>query len=301
MATVLITGGNGLIGRNLSKKLLERGYEVSVLSRSSKPARGCKVFLWDPEHQQLEDEAIDTADYIIHLAGENIGSKRWTAKRKKEIIDSRVLTAKLLYDKVIERKRSIQAYISASATGYYGMVTADKVFIETDLPSDDFTGTTCRQWEEVASGFQKADIRTVIIRTAVVLDKQNEALSKMIFQIKAGVGAAVGSGRQYLPWIHISDLCSIYIKALEDNNMSGVYNAVAPEQITNKEFMKKLSMVLHKPFWLPNIPAFFLKIIFGEMSGLLLEGSRISSEKIQAAGFEFVYPGLENALKNILK
>ncbi|MBP1664082.1 MAG: hypothetical protein H6Q19_1222 [Bacteroidetes bacterium] len=301
MATVLITGGNGLIGRYLTKMLLETGYEVSVLSRSSKPARGCKVFLWDPERQQLDHEAIDTADYIIHLAGENIGSKRWTTKRKKEIIDSRVLTAKLLYEKVTERKRSIRAFISASATGYYGMVTTDKIFTETDLPSEDFTGITCRRWEEVASDFQKAGIRTVIIRTAVVLDKQNKALSKMIFQIKAGVGAAVGSGRQYLPWIHISDLCRIYIKALEDNNMSGAYNAVAPEQVTNKEFMKKLSLVLHKPFWLPNIPAFFLKLLFGGMSGLLLEGSRISSEKIQAAGFEFLYHDLENALKNILK
>lgn len=301
MATVLITGGNGLIGKQLRRMLLDRGYEVSIVSRTRKPVDGCKVYAWNIEQHKIDDEAIDTADYIIHLAGENIGSKRWTLKRKKEIIESRILTAQLLFEKVIERKRNIHAFISASAAGYYGMITSGKIFTETDQPSSDFTGLTCREWEEAGKMFQNAGIRTVFIRTGVVLAKESEALSKMVLQVKTGFGSATGSGKQYLSWIHIGDLCRIYISALENTAMTGAYNATAPEYITNHEFMRKLSLVLRKPFWFPNIPAFAMKMLFGEMSGLLLRGSRISSEKIRSTGFEFQYPDVESTLKNILK
>ena len=301
MATVLITGGNGLIGKQLSRMLLERGYDVSIVSRTRKPVNGCKVYTWNTEKLSIEDEAIDTADYIIHLAGENIGSKRWTKKRKEEIINSRTLTAQLLFEKVKERKRDIRAYISASAAGYYGMVTSGKIFHESDSPSSDFTGVTCREWEEAGKMFQNAGIRTVFIRTGVVLAKESEALSKMALQVRMGFGSATGSGKQYFSWIHIDDLCRMYISAIENETIQGAYNATAPEYITNNGFMRKLSLLLRKPFWFPNIPAFAMKILFGEMSGLLLRGSRISSEKIRSTGFEFLYPDVESALKNILK
>ena len=301
MATILITGGNGLIGRQLSRMLLDRGYDVSIVSRTRKPVNGCKVYTWNIEKHIIDDEAIDTADFIIHLAGENIGSKRWTKKRKEEIIDSRTLTAQLLFEKVKERKRDIRAYISASAAGYYGMVTSGKIFHESDSPSSDFTGVTCREWEEAGKMYQNAGIRTVFIRTGVVLAKESEALSKMVLQVRMGFGSATGSGKQYFSWIHIDDLCRMYISAIENDTIRGAYNATAPEYITNNGFMRKLSLLLRKPFWFPNIPAFAMKILFGEMSGLLLRGSRISSEKIRSTGFEFLYPDVESALKNILK
>jgi len=301
MATVLITGGNGLTGKQLSRMLLDRGYNVSIVSRTRKPVNGCKVYTWNTEKHSIEDEAIDTADFIIHLAGENIGSKRWTKKRKKEIIDSRILTAQLLFEKVKERKRDIRAYISASATGYYGMVTSGKIFHESDSPSSDFTGLTCREWEEAGQMFQNAGIRTVFMRTGVVLAKESEALSKMVLQVRMGFGSATGSGKQYFSWIHIEDLCRMYISAIENNTMHGAYNATAPEYITNNGFMRKLSFVLRKPFWFPRIPALAMKILFGEMSGLLLRGSRISSEKIRSTGFDFLYPDAESALKNLFK
>ncbi|HPS11391.1 MAG TPA: TIGR01777 family oxidoreductase [Paludibacteraceae bacterium] len=301
MATVLITGGNGLIGRQLSRMLLDRGYDVSIVSRTPKPVYGCKVYTWNIEKHTIDDEAIDTADFIIHLAGENIGSKRWTKKRKEEIIDSRTLTAQLLFEKVKERKRDIRAYISASAAGYYGMVTSGKIFHESDSPSSDFTGVTCREWEEAGKMFQNAGIRTLFIRTGVVLAKESEALSKMALQVRMGFGSATGSGKQYFSWIHIDDLCRMYISAIENETIQGAYNATAPEYITNNGFMRKLSLVLRKPFWFPRIPALAMKMLFGEMSGLLLRGSRISSEKIRSTGFEFLYPDVESALKNILK
>lgn len=301
MATVLITGGNGLIGKQLSRMLLDRGYNVSIVSRTPKPVNGCKVYTWNTEKRSIDHEAIDTADYIIHLAGENIGSKRWTKNRKKEIVDSRTLTAQLLFEKVKERKRDIRAYISASATGYYGMVTSGKIFDETDSPSSDFTGVTCRKWEEAGQVFQNAGIRTVFMRTGVVLARESEALFKMALQVRMGFGSATGSGKQYFSWIHIDDLCRMYISAIENDKIHGAYNATAPEYITNNGFMRKLSLVLRKPYWFPRIPALAMKMLFGEMSGLLLRGSRISSEKIRSTGFEFLYPDVDSALKNIYK
>ena len=214
MATILITGGTGLVGIHLCRKLKEKGYNISILSRANKQDTEIPTYVWDIDNKEIEKEAIETADYVIHLAGANIGDKRWTTKRRQLIIDSRVKTGELIFDKTKESKIKLKAFISASAIGYYGTITSDKIFCETDLPSNDFLGETCRQWEQSADRFEELGIRTVKIRTGVALTKQGGALAKMITPVKMGIGSAIGNGKQYLPWIHIDDLCGIYIKAI---------------------------------------------------------------------------------------
>lgn len=298
MEKVLITGGTGLIGKHLHKKLIEKGYEVLILSRNKNRVNKSTIFYWNPEKEEIDSEAIEKADYIIHLAGANIGEKRWTAKRKQEIVDSRVKTAELLLKTIQENNLKPKAFISASATGYYGAITTDKTFIETDTPANDFLGKTCFEWEKSADKFAETGIRTVKIRTGLVLTKKGGALEKMLLPVKLGVGSPIGSGRQFMPWIHIDDLCNIYIKAIEDTKLKGAYNAVAPEYIRNKEFIRILAKVLNKPFWFPNVPSFVLKILFGEMSQIVLKGSKVSSEKIIKAGYRFEFNELGSALGN---
>jgi len=300
MATVLLTGGTGMIGRTLCKRLQQKGYDVAILSRNVNKQSEIPTYHWNPEKGEIDLKAIEYADYIIHLAGENIGDKRWTAKRMQEIIDSRVKTAELIYTKIKEQNKRLKAFVSASAVGYYGTVTSNKVFTETDPSSDDFLGDTCKKWEQSANEFRKLDIRTVTIRTAVVLSKRGGALSRMTNLAKLGIYSALGNGKQYIPWIHIEDLCNIYIKAIEDDLMEGAYNAVAPDHKTNKEFTRTLAKVFGKPLWLPNVPAFIMRLFFSKMAGILLKGSRVSSEKIQNAGFNFQFRELNVALSDLL-
>lgn len=300
METVLLTG-KGLIAKRLSKQLQNKGYNVTFLSRTKNHNSSFQTYFWNLNQSQIDKEAISSADYIIHLAGANISGKRWTAKRKKEIIDSRVMSTRLIYNEVKKQNKNLKAFISASAVGYYGAITSDKIFNEKDPPANDFLGETCRLWEQAADNFKTSGIRTVKIRTGVVLTKNGGALEKMATPVKMGIGSPIGTGKQYIPWIHIEDLCSIFIKAIEDEEMQGAYNAVAPDYKTNKEFTQKLAIALKKPFWFPHIPTFTMKLIFGEMAAILLEGSRISAHKIQTAGFNFKFPELESALTDILK
>ena len=300
MDTILISGGTGLIGRHLSRKLRDKGYSVAFLSRASHLDIDIPTYALDIENNVIAKEAIETADYIIHLAGANISNRRWTNKRKQIIIDSRVKTAQLIFDKIKENKNKLKAFISASAIGYYGTITTDKIFSETDPPSGDFLGVTCRQWEQSADNFEKLGIRTVKIRTGLVLTKQGGSLARMTMPIKLGIGSAIGSGRQFWAWIHIDDLCGIYIKAVEDTQMTGAYNAVSPDHRTNRDFTKTLARILKKPFCFPDIPTFMLKLIFGKMSEIILNGSRVSSEKIIKAGYKFKFTDLESSLADLL-
>ena len=300
METVLITGGTGLVGRHLSAKLLEKGYAVSFLSRASQKNHSIETFVWNHQKSTIDKNAFENVDYIIHLAGANIGGERWTNNRKQLILDSRVKTGQLIFDRIQEQRKSLKAFISASAIGYYGTITSDKVFEETDLYANDFLGFVCKQWEQIADKFKELKIRTVKIRTGVVLTQKDGALSKMVAPVKLGLGSAIGTGKQYLPWIHIDDLCGIYIQAIEDKTMEGSFNAVAPDYKTNKDFTKTLSTVLDKPFWFFKIPSFMMKLMFGEMSSILLKGSRISSDLIISKGYKFMYPNLKKALVNLL-
>jgi len=299
MAKVLITGGTGLVGTHLGIKLQELGYEIAILSRNKRNENKIQTYFWNYNKNEIDKDAINTSDYIIHLAGENLGERRWTSKRKQLVFDSRIKSAELIYNNIDKGNNRLRAFITASAIGYYGAITSDKIFSETEPPSDDFLGQTCKKWEQVADRFTDIGIRTVKIRTGVVLAKQGGVLSKIIIPIKLGIGSAIGDGNQYFPWIHIDDLCSIYIKAIEDTQMIGAFNAVAPEHKTNKQFIETVARNLDRPLWFPKIPAIAIKVILGKMSEMILTGSRISSDKIKNSGFVFRYPNLESALKQL--
>jgi uncharacterized protein (TIGR01777 family) len=299
--SVLITGGSGLVGRYLTSLLLEAGYKVSHLSRRSNSFGKVSVYRWNPYKQIADPLIFQGVDYIIHLSGANIGEKRWTKKRKEEIINSRVQSARFLYKIVSENKTQLKAFITASAIGYYGSVTAEKIFSEEDSPGTDFLGNTCRIWEETADLFGGDRIRIVKIRTAVLLEKSDSALSKLLIPARIGVFPRLGNGRQYMPWIHIRDLCGIYLKAIQDEKMEGAYNAVSPLHITQSEFMRTLAQVMKKPFFHPPVPLIFLKTALGEMSDVVLKGSRVSAEKIKNSEYSFIYPELDGALKNIIQ
>ncbi len=296
MSNVLITGGSGMVGQHLSRKLQEKAHQVTILGRTKADDESIQSFEWDVSNLRIDEEAIEMADFIIHLAGANISDQKWTAKRKELIRDSRVKSGQLIYDVIKSKKTTTQAFISASAIGYYGTQTSEKIYVESDEVASDFLGEVCSKWEQSADRFKELGIRTVKIRTGIVLTEKGGALSKMIIPIKLGFGAPIGSGRQYLPWIHIDDLCGIYIKAIEDVQMEGAFNAVAPDHETNAEFTTILAKVLRKRLWSPNVPKFVLRLLFGEMSDILLKGSRVSADKVQSAGYEFLFPKLEAAL-----
>jgi uncharacterized protein (TIGR01777 family) len=299
MATVLITG-TGLIAAQLAEKLTKKGYNVTFLSRGEDPSSPYKIYTWDIKKQKIDAEAIANADYIVHLAGSNIAEQRWTKERKKIIVDSRVDSSNLLFSEIKKQKKALKAFITASGVGYYGAVTTDKIFSENDIPATDFLGITCKKWEKSTIAFQKLGIRTVIIRTGIVLAKKDSALDKMLTPIKMGIGSPIGSGKQYMPWIHIDDICNIYIKAIEDINMHGAYNSAASDQKNNEEFLHTIAKVLHKPFWFPSIPSFAIRILFGEMADILLKGSRVSNKKLLQSGFQFQFNDLKKALEDLL-
>ena len=296
MKKVLITGGTGLIGKRLSFLLASKGYEVSVLSRSKSPESKYTTFVWNVKDQFIEEEAFQDLDYIIHLAGAGIADKKWSEKRKKEIIDSRVQYTNLLYNTSKRLKTPLKAFISASATGYYGSVTTATIFTETDQPANDFLGKVCRLWEESIFQFKNDKTRTVALRTGIVLSNDGGALKKM----KTPLVTPLGDGKQYMPWIHIDDLCEIYIKAIEDEDFEGAYNAIAPEHITNYSFSKAIAKTFKIPFLPIGAPSFILKIVFGKMATIILNGSRVSTGKIEKTGFKFKFKSLDKASKNLI-
>jgi len=295
MEKVLITGGSGLIGRRLSFLLKSRGYEVRILSRSNNPKNSYKTFLWNISEKTINDSAFEDLNHIIHLAGAGIADKRWSEKRKKEIIASRVASTNLLYNTVKRLKTPLDSFISASATGYYGAITSETIFEEKDKPAKDFLGKVCSLWEDSIFQFNEIKIRTVALRTGIVLSKDGGALKKM----KTPIITSLGNGKQYMPWIHIDDLCELYIKAIEDEQFKGAFNAVSSEHISNLSFSKKISKIFNYPFLALGAPSFILQIVFGEMSTIILNGSRISANKIKQAGFKFKFENLEKALKNL--
>lgn len=299
METILITGGTGVIGRHLSRSLAEKGYKVCILGRSEIKVPGIRQYSWDPVRNKIDPEAVAAADCIIHLAGANLGEKRWSKKRKKELYDSRIKTGELILENVKTSGNKLTAFISASAIGYYGMTTSGKIFSESDEAAPDFTGELCRHWENMAERFSETGARTVRIRSGVVLTARGGALSRISTVARAGLASPLGTGKQYFPWIHVDDLCGIYTKAVADTALNGAYNAVAPEQITNRDFMKAVARALKKPFIAPNVPSFVMKLVFGEMAGMLLEGSRVSPEKIISSGYDFRFKSVEAALKNL--
>jgi uncharacterized protein (TIGR01777 family) len=291
MAKVLITGGTGLVGTRLTELLTQRNHEVRILSRSPKAVN---EFKWDVSKNYIDEKAIENIDFIIHLAGAGIADKRWSDERKKVIIDSRVETANLLYHKIKEHNISLKGFIAASGSNYYGAKTSDKVFEEKDKVGTDFLGAVCQKWEAAANQFKELEIPVTILRTGIVLSKEGGALEKM----KTPVISPLGLGKQYMSWIHIDDLCAAYIKAVEED-FTGIYNTVSPEYHTSISFSKTLAQAIKRPYLPIAVPGLLLKLAFGELAVILLEGSRLSSKKIEKKGFVFKYSNLKKAFENL--
>lgn len=298
---ILISGGTGFVGRHLTQKLIANGYSVSILSRSKKTnTKDIFYYIWDVEKQIIDDEAIQKADYVIHLAGENIAEKPWTKKRKEAILSSRELSAQLIYRSLQRTNTKIEAFVSASAVGIYGAINGQAICTEEMKPANDFLGITCQKWEAAVHPFEKLGIRTVKIRTGLVLGKNEGLLKKLSPVFKFRLGAALGSGEQYMPWIHIDDLTSIYLEAIKNPEMNGAYNAAITDDTTNQLFSKTLAKVYGYSIWLPNVPSFLIQVVLGEMSKLLLKGRRVSNTKLKDLGFQFVHTNLETTIKNCL-
>ncbi len=296
---ILITGGSGLIGSHLTAQLQKLGFLVAHLSRAPRTDK-TQTFFWNIEKHQLGQDAFKKMDTIVHLAGTNIGDKRWTEKRKQEILRSRVDSTRLLYDELKSREHKIKNFVSASAIGYYGTDDNESFITESRNPGSGFLADVVRQWEEAVDAIATLGIRVVKIRTGIPLTPEGGVLKELAGPVKYFVAAPLGSGKQFLSWIHIDDLVNIYVKAIQDKHMNGPYNAVAPSPVTNRQFIYQLAKAMNKPVLLPNAPAIVLKIMFGEMSELVLKGAKISSQKIQAAGFEFKYHNLEDALRDLM-
>jgi len=294
MKNILITGGSGFVGMQLTNLLKANGYEVSWLTRKINTNIDIPQYLWNWENKKIETEAIEKAYAIIHLAGANVNGQRWNKKWKKEIYDSRVKSTDFLFEIISKHPNKIKVFVSSSATGYYGLVTSEKIFYETDFAGKDFLATTCNDWEQAANKFSNIGIRTSIIRTGVIFSESSEAYKKISLPIRWGFGAAIGSGKQYFPWIHLDDLCGIYLKAISDNSIQGIFNAVAPMFIKNVDLTKAMANHFNKRIWLPNIPPTVIRLLFGEIAESLLNGNRISSEKIIKCGFRFKYSGIDD-------
>jgi uncharacterized protein (TIGR01777 family) len=298
---VLITGGTGFIGKHLTNFLLENNYSVSILTRSSKPnTANIFYYQWDVEQNLIDESAVLNADYIIHLAGEGIADQRWTDQRKKAIVDSREKSIKLIVGVLEKNTKKLEAFVSASGVGIYGAINGEEICDENTQAVDDFLGSTCQKWEAAADIVQGLGIRTVKIRTGLVLGKNDGFLRKLIPIFKYKLGAALGSGQQYMPWIHIEDLCAIYLQAIDNKDMRNAYNAAINDNTNNSIFSKVFAGIYGYKIWSPNVPAIFIQLALGEMALIILKGRRVSSDKIEKTGFQFKYKNLELALRSCL-
>lgn len=296
---VLITGGTGLIGKPLTEALLAKGYQVSHLSRKPGKNPKIKTYLWDVPKQQIDAASINGVDTIVHLAGAGIADKRWTAKRKKVLIESRTESIKLIYSLLRKNPdHQVKQIISASATGYYSN-RGNELLTEESVPLHDFLATCCIEWEKAVDEGKQFGLPITKFRTGVVLTTKGGALPPIALPVKFGLGTVLGNGQQYIPWIHLQDAVDIYLQAIEEQLPPDVYNMVAPNPVTNQQLTKAVAKQLRRPLWLPKVPAVVLKLIFGEMSLVVLGSTRVSAQKIQDRGFKFKYPVIEDALSNI--
>lgn len=291
--TILITGAGGLVANRL-KEMLGRDYNLNFLTRNPKAAN---EYFWDIERGFLDEKALDGVEYILHLAGASVGEKRWTEVRRREILTSRIGGARLLLDKIKEKNLRLKSYISASAVGYYGTMTSDEILTENSPIGNDFLSEVCRKWEQSAEEFRSVSERVVKLRLGVVLSRKGGALPKMICPTRYYANAVLGTGRQIVTWIDIDDLAEMIRFCLKRETMDGVYNAVSPNPVSNAVFTHTLAKIMNRKIIFPPIPKWFVKLLFGEASVLLLEGSRVSCEKILAEGFAFRYGSLEASLR----
>ncbi len=299
MANILIAGGSGLVGQRLSALLTARGHQVCWLSRSKDAQDPYPVFIWDIKQGIIEEEAIAKADYVINLAGAGVADRPWTKDRKELIISSRVETAALLLQ-YFQKVKPPKAYLAASAVGYYGN-RGNKMLAETDGPGTGFLSESCLAWEAATDEVRKSGIRTVTIRIGIVLSTQGGALEKMLIPFKFFMGTYFGNGEQWYSWIHIDDLCGIFIRAIENEAMTETYNGVAPNPETNEDLTRTVGKARKKPALILPAPAFILRLVMGEMSHAILDSTRVSSNKIEAMGYEFRFRNLLPALEDLFE
>lgn len=302
MDKILITGGTGFIGMNLIPFLSQCGFELAVLSRNPKAAKFSNVdfYHWDIKKREIETEAVKNVDFIINLAGANIGAKKWTGERKNLILNSRIQSADFLYDNISKYSSKLKCIISSSAVGYYGTFNSEKILTEDSPNGDDFLAEVCRQWEMSARRFENLGARTVVLRKAAVLGKSGGMVERMAALAKFGLNTAVGSGNQFVPWISMQDLLRLYFFVLEHKSMTGAFNAVSGAHTRMNEFAKALSKSLERPILTPKAPAFVIKLMYGEMADILLKGSRVSNGKLKKEGFVFRDNHIIKVLKDIM-
>lgn len=297
---VLITGGTGLIGTHLTGLLVQKGYSVGILSRNPEKIKGAVVgYKWDLDEEYIDPEAFQDTKFIIHLAGADVAGKRWSSAYKKEIIRSRTESAQILFNWLSNNKHSVSAFLSSSGVNYYPQNTG-KRFSEEDAYGNDFLAEVTKAWEKSADQISSLGIRTVKFRIGVVLSNKGGALVELARPVRFGAAAPFGNGNQIMSWIHIHDLSSIFIFALENEFVSGVFNAVAPHPVTNRAFVYAIAATLNKFAFLPAVPAFALKLVLGERAAIVLNGVNASSEKIEKSGFFFEYSKLDLALRALL-
>ena len=302
--TVLITGGTGLVGRSLTKALINKGYKVIILTRDTvgkKQTDNLVYAKWDVHKQQMDVAALQEADYIVHLAGAGVDEKKWTGAYKKEIQQSRTESSRLLVDALHQNTNKVKAVISASAIGWYG---ADKepaeIFTEADAADDGFLGQTCRLWEAGIEPVTALGKRLVKLRIGIVLSNDGGALAEFKKPLRFGIAAVLGNGKQMVSWIHMDDLCSLFIAAVENEQLSGSYNAVAPNPVSNRLLTITLAKALNnRSFIAMQVPVFALKIMMGERSIEVLKSTTVSCKKILGTGFEFTYKTIDSALKHL--
>lgn len=299
--TVLITGGTGTIGRRLTHLLQQQGYIVTYLSRAATQAPHVKTYQWDVKRSHIDPQAIQSADHIVHLAGAGIADERWTDARKDEIVSSRTESTELLARALAKNLHKVKSFIASSAIGYYGGDTGDRPLTETSSGGSDFLAQVTRAWERSEDQVAALGIRTVKFRTGVVLTMAGGALPKLAQPVRLGAGAAIGSGQQYISWIHLDDLCQLYLQAIKNESWQGVYNAVAPTPVTNETLTRAIAKVLNRPMVLPNIPNFVIKLMFGELSITVTGGNYVLNKRVtEETDFQYQYGDLTKALENLL-
>lgn len=300
MKNILITGASGITGQRLSTLLTHKKYTIKHLSSNyTFKSNKYPTYYWNTFNKIIDINAFHDIDIIIHLAGTPINEKRWNKDQKNKILTSRINGTKLIFESIQKINKLPNLFIAASGINYYGYNNIQIPIEEHYPPGQDFLSQVTKLWELNVQNITNLGIRVVQFRTGIILDKNSQILKMLNKIINFYLGAPLGSGKQLISWIHLHDLCNLYIHAIENKNFNGIYNAVAPEQITNEEFITQLACFLNKPILLPNIPNFIIKLLYGEMSNLILHGNQISIEKLLQTNFCFKYPTLVKAFTEI--